>query len=151
MCPAHSSIRVLLVDDDPGTLAVSVALLAARNCQVRASVDPTTALATAAEFCPHVLVTDVAMPAMLGVELACRIVQEIPTCRVVFHTGELGLLRNCPLSVALPCFTVLEKPAAAHDFVREVLGYAIPKRPPSSVRACGVQRPLPRSNRRSAR
>jgi DNA-binding NtrC family response regulator len=141
MCPAHSSVRVLLVDDDPGTLALSVALLSARRCQVRASVDPTTALAMAAEFRPHVLVTDVAMPAMLGVELACRIVEMVPTCRVVFHTGELGLLRNCPLSAALPCFTVLEKPATAHDLVREVLGYSLRKRPPSSVRVCRVEAP----------
>ena len=96
MCPARSSIKVLLVDDNPGTLALSVALLAARHCQVRASVDPTTALAMATEFRPHVLVTDVAMPAMLGVELACRIVEMVPTCRVVFHTGELGLLTQLP-------------------------------------------------------
>jgi len=141
MCPARSSIKVLLVDDDPGTLALSVALLAARHCQVRASVDPTAALAVAAEFRPQVLVTDVAMPAMLGVELACRIVEMVPTCRVVFHTGELGLLRNCPLSAALPSFTVLEKPATARDLVSEVLGHSLPKRPPSSVRVCRVEAP----------
>jgi CheY-like chemotaxis protein len=153
MSPAHSSVRVLLVDDDPGTLSLSVALLAARKCHVRFSLDPVAALAMAAEFRPHVLVTDVAMPAMLGIELACRVVQQVPACRVVFHTGELDLLRSFPISVALPRFAILEKPATPREFLREVLHYSHGngKRPPSSVRLCRVDRDLPRSNGRSAR
>jgi CheY-like chemotaxis protein len=148
MCPAQSYIRVLLVDDDPATIAISVAVLSARNCDVRFALDPLTALAMAAEFRPHVLVTDVAMPAMLGVELAWRVLEAVPTCRVVFHTGELGLLRNCPLSVALPNFSVLEKPASVPDLLREVLDHSH-RRPPSSVRVCRGARSLPRSNTRS--
>ena len=96
--------------------------------------DPNAALAIASVFRSNVLLTDVAMTGMLGVELACRVVEAVPTCRVVFHTGEARLIRNCGLAGALPGFAVLEKPVAVGDLLREVIGLFVRKRPPVSLR-----------------
>ena len=127
-------IRVLIVDDDPDIVTLSAALLTANGCDVSSTYDPNAALATALVFRPDVLLTDVAMPGMLGVELACKVVEAVPTCRVVFHTGEARLIRNCGLAGALPGFAVLEKPVAAGDLLREVIGHSVRKRPPVSLR-----------------
>jgi CheY-like chemotaxis protein len=127
-------IRVLIVDDDPDIVTVSAALLTANGCAVSATYDPNAALATAPVFRPDVLLTDVAMTGMLGVELACRVVEAVPTCRVVFHTGEARLIRNCGLAGALPGFVILEKPVAVGDLLREVIGHFVRKRPPVSLR-----------------
>jgi two-component system cell cycle sensor histidine kinase/response regulator CckA len=135
MCATSpSNIRVLVVDDDPATVAVSAALLTANGCAVSATHDPNAALAAAPVFRPDVLLTDVAMPGMLGVELACKVVEAVPTCRVVFHTGEARLIRDCGLAGALPSFAVLEKPVAVGDLLREVIGLLVRKHPPVSTR-----------------
>ena len=128
------AIRVLIVDDDPDIVTVSAALLTANGCDVSATHDPNAALATASVFRPDVLLTDVAMTGMLGVELACKVVEAVPTCRVVFHTGEARLIRNCGLASALPGFAILEKPVAVGDLLREVIGHPVRKRPPVSLR-----------------
>jgi two-component system OmpR family response regulator len=135
MCATSpSNIRVLVVDDDPDIVTLSAALLVANGCAVSATQDPNAALAIASVFRPDVLLTDVAMTGMLGVELACRVVEAVPTCRVVFHTGEARLIRNCGLAGALPGFAVLEKPVAVGDLLREVIGHFVRKRPPVSTR-----------------
>jgi CheY-like chemotaxis protein len=111
MCgPSPIPIRVLIVDDDPDIVTVSAALLTANGCDVSATYDPNAALATAPVFRPDVLLTDVAMTGMLGVELACKVVEAVPTCRVIFHAGDARLIRNCRLAGALPGFTDLGKP-----------------------------------------
>ncbi len=127
-------IRVLIVDDDPDIVTVSAAHLAANGCDVSATSDPNAAVAIALIFRPDVLLTDVAMPGMLGVELACKVVEAVPTCRVVFHTGDARLIRNCGLAGALPGFVILEKPVAVGDLLREVIGHSVRKRPPVSLR-----------------
>ena len=135
MCaPSPVPTRVMIVDDNSEGLMLWAALLTANGCVVNAASDPNTALASAPEFCPDVLITDVAMPGMLGVELACKVVEAVPTCRVVFHTGESLLIRDCDLGSALPGFTVLEKPVAAGDLLREVIEYPVRRRPPVSSR-----------------
>lgn len=146
-----SLLRVLVVDDDPAVVAITAAVLTAKGCSVRSAVDPLTALAMVAEFSPEVLVTDVAMPAMLGVELACRVLEAAPACRIVFHTGELGMLRNCALSAALPNFSIVEKPANIHELLRAVVGHSARKRPPMSVRTRRLDGPALRPNTRSIR
>jgi CheY-like chemotaxis protein len=127
-------MRVLVVDDDPDTVLLSAALLTANGCDVSSTCDPIAALATALVFRPDVLLTDVAMPGMLGVELACKVVEAVPTCRVVFHTGEALLIQNCGLAGALPGFAVLEKPVVVDDLLRDVVGRSVRKRPPVSLR-----------------
>ena len=82
-------------------------------------------------FKPHVLLTAVAMPAMLGTELALRMVAAVPSCRVVFLTSEAKLLRATSLKLALPKMVILEKPATAAELRRAVLG----KRARSIVRS----------------
>lgn len=148
MCaPSPIPIRVLIVDDNPDTVTLSAALLSANGCEVSRMYDPHAALASAPLFRPDVLLTDVAMPGMLGVELACKVVEAVPTCRVVFHTGEARLVRNCGLAGALPGFAVLEKPVPVGDLLREVIGRPVRRRLPVSLR---MRRSAKRNLRRQA-
>jgi two-component system response regulator HydG len=61
--------RILVVDDEAHARAELARLLQHEGFEVRAEPDGASALATAAEFAPEVVVTDLKMPAMDGLEL----------------------------------------------------------------------------------
>jgi signal transduction histidine kinase len=70
--PAGTSLgTVLVAEDDPGLLEMVVRLLADEYVVISAH-DGVSALAAAKQHQPHLLVTDVQMPGMNGIELAQR-------------------------------------------------------------------------------
>ncbi len=70
--PTGTSLGTILVaEDDPGLLEMVVRLLADEYVVIAASNGPS-ALAAAKQHQPHLLVTDVQMPGMNGIELAER-------------------------------------------------------------------------------
>jgi CheY-like chemotaxis protein len=71
----RSAMRVLIVDNDHDTADMLALLLTMAGCDARAAYDPLTCLGTAEIFEPDLLVADLSMPTMDGVELARRIRQ----------------------------------------------------------------------------
>ncbi len=136
-------LRVLVVDDDPNAAMLSSAILSANGCEVTRRYDPFSALETAPLFRPDVLLTDVAMPGMLGIELACKVMELLPSCRIVFHTGESRLLRQHRVEHFFPNVTVLEKPVTLQKLLHVVVG-AAERKPPAS--SWWSRRRTPRAN-----
>ena len=66
-------VRVLVVDDDPGSREAVVEMLGVMGAEVRASGSASDALRTLEEFRPEVLVCDIAMPGEDGYSLIRRI------------------------------------------------------------------------------
>jgi DNA-binding NarL/FixJ family response regulator len=82
--------RVLLVDDQPLFLdALAAMLLAAPDLEVvgRAE-DGEQALDAARSLCPDLVLMDVDMPRMNGIEATRRIVAELPDAAVIMVTGS---------------------------------------------------------------
>jgi CheY-like chemotaxis protein len=98
--PAPKSARVLFVDDDEAVCSLGRRLLAGwgYDVTVKASAPAASdALDASADSrdeggqCPFdLLITDVAMPGMNGVELATRALRRWPTLRVLFISGQGG-------------------------------------------------------------
>jgi two-component system KDP operon response regulator KdpE len=65
--------RVLVVDDEPQITRVLRTVLASQGYQVRTAADGASALTSFAEWRPHLVLTDLCMPHMDGVELCRRI------------------------------------------------------------------------------
>jgi two-component system response regulator MprA len=65
--------RILLVDDDPKILALLQRGLAYEGFEVYTALDGTTGLAAAAEYQPHVVLLDIAMPGPDGFEVCQRL------------------------------------------------------------------------------
>ena len=72
--------RILLVDDEPQITRVLKRSLMAHRYDVRIANDGETALELFHDFSPHLLITDLAMPEMSGIELCkkIRLISEIP-------------------------------------------------------------------------
>jgi CheY-like chemotaxis protein len=80
-----TAIRVLVVDDDPDTLALLAEILAGAGYRVRTARDGAEALAAIAHARPDALVTDVRMPGLGGPDLAAALRERgerIPTVLV---------------------------------------------------------------------
>ncbi|QSQ23950.1 response regulator [Pyxidicoccus parkwayensis] len=80
---------VLLVDDDPSLLRLYTRVLENLGCTVATAPDGREALTMAPVLCPDLIITDVTMPKMDGLEL-CRALREDAALRgipVIVHSA----------------------------------------------------------------
>jgi len=79
-------IRVLLADDHPAMLS-RVASLLESSCQIVGSVtNGKEAVEAATQQCPDVILMDISMPVMNGIEAAAALIQAGTTAKIVFLT-----------------------------------------------------------------
>jgi DNA-binding NarL/FixJ family response regulator len=78
--------RVLLADDHPEMLALIATALASEYCVVGSVVDGLALLAEAERFSPDVIVLDITMPGLDGIEAARRLGRSRHPARLVFLT-----------------------------------------------------------------
>ncbi len=94
---AAAARKVLIVDDEPAIADTLATILAAKGYITTTAYDPREALQLASSFLPDLLISDVMMPCMNGVELGIRIKRELPNCQVLLFSGvasSFGLLQE---------------------------------------------------------
>lgn len=79
---------ILLVDDDKGVLAFLHRLLLANKYQVITTQDPLSAIAIIAKENIDILISDVSMPGVSGIELAAIVRREFPHVVRILMTGK---------------------------------------------------------------
>lgn len=88
----HDAYRVLVVDDDPDVAEYTRTVLARRtDCVVRAVNDASQARSAVDEFQPDVVVTDIEMPGMTGLELLVLLRAENPNLPVIVMTAHVSV------------------------------------------------------------
>lgn len=85
----HGHERLLLVDDEPSVRRSTSKLLASLGYVVETAGSGEEALDLLGRLEVDLLLTDLAMPQMSGVELAARIRQRMPELPIVFMSGNL--------------------------------------------------------------
>src|SRR4051812_46283732 len=78
--------RVLLADDNPGILSALSSLLGANFEVIDKVSDGLSLVEAAARLRPDVIVTDISMPRLSGIEAVRRILAATPSVRCVFFT-----------------------------------------------------------------
>ena len=109
LLPHNRQAKVLLVDDDEDVLESYCHLLRLSGYQPRATTSPHEALELLASQWPGVVVSDIYMPAMNGMELLTRVHEidaEIPVIMITGH-GDIPLAVK---AVKQGAFDFLEKP-----------------------------------------
>ena len=84
-------LQVLLVDDDDGVRDVCAAMLEDIGCEVTPAASGDDALRELAVRSFTIMLTDIAMPAMSGVELAQRTRELVPGMPILFASGYADL------------------------------------------------------------
>lgn len=90
-------LRVLVIDDERLIADTTAEILNGSGFEATPLYNGKTAVEVARQLCPDVVITDVVMPEINGVELAKEITSKCPGTRVVLISGQAstaGLLEN---------------------------------------------------------
>jgi CheY-like chemotaxis protein len=80
--------KVLVVDDERIIADTLAAILGKSGFAAVAAYQGLGALEIALSIRPDLLLTDVSMPGMNGIELAISVTQQVPNCRVLLFSGH---------------------------------------------------------------
>lgn len=104
-------LRVLVVDDERKIADTLTAILKMHGHDAEVAYSGVEALAVATGFHPDVLISDVMMPFMNGIELSHRFEEKFPTCRILLLSGNRGTAELLTESERLSrTHTILAKP-----------------------------------------
>src|SRR5574341_106123 len=101
--------RILVVDDDAASRKGLRDLMATWGYDVSAAAEGQEALERAAERCPAVVITDLVMPGLDGMELLARLKRDSPTTAVIILTGQ-GTIETAVQAMKDGAYDYLTKP-----------------------------------------
>jgi DNA-binding NtrC family response regulator len=84
----RKGLRVLIVDDEPMIANTLAQILNASGFEARAVYNGERAVETADELQPDVLLTDVIMRGVSGIDVAMQVSEKLPNCRVILFSGQ---------------------------------------------------------------
>ncbi|MFZ3199624.1 MAG: response regulator, partial [Candidatus Acidiferrales bacterium] len=105
----HSSQRILIVEDEENARKGYEALLRKWNCDVLGVGSGEEALGKFSEFSPHVILVDVELPGMNGLDLVTQLGDEIQRVPVIIITGR-GSDERVAQAIESGAFWYIEKP-----------------------------------------
>lgn len=103
--------HILVVDDETVIADTFTMILNMNGARAQAAYSAEAALEVAQELQPDILISDIVMGGMSGVELAMRLSTELPACRLILISGQ-SANSDLPAETADKgyCFEFLEKP-----------------------------------------
>jgi CheY-like chemotaxis protein len=108
----------LVVDDEPIIADTLSAILNGVGFAALTACNGISALETALLIPPQVLITDLAMPGMDGLELAVAVTRAAPDCEVILFTGHASICEVAARMRALACdFVTLLKPVHPAEMI----------------------------------
>lgn len=120
---------VVLIVDDERVIADTLSIILSKSgFDTYAAYDGPSALALALEITPSLLISDVVMPGMSGIDLAITLVDAMPECKVLLFSGQaatVDLLEKARLSGHN--FTTLTKPIHPTDLLKRISECLVPQ------------------------
>lgn len=121
MSQGSSQIRVFVVDDEEVIASTFAMILRTQGFDASSFSHPQEALQAACSGAPDLLVSDVVMPEFSGVELAIRIKQRYPNCKVLLFSGQAVTADLLSAARAKGHnFELLSKPIHPVNFLRSI-------------------------------
>jgi DNA-binding NtrC family response regulator len=111
---------VLVVDDEPLVADTLSIILSRAGFRTMTAYDAKTALSMAGATPPSLLISDVAMPEMNGVELAIVLLETQPKCKVLLFSGHATSADLVSAMDAGHDFRLLAKPVHPTEMIRLV-------------------------------
>ena len=120
---------VILIVDDEKVIADTLSIILSKSgFDTFTAYDGPTALALALEITPSLLISDVVMPGMSGIDLAISVSDALPQCKILLFSGQaatVDLLEEARRSGHN--FTTLSKPVHPTDLLKRISEYLVPQ------------------------
>ncbi len=84
----HPPIRLLVIDDDPATLELIEDALSGKDLEIHTAQDPETGLDMFLSIRPRIVLVDLMMPILTGMDLLERMIEKDPGVEVILMTGH---------------------------------------------------------------
>jgi signal transduction histidine kinase/CheY-like chemotaxis protein len=119
-----TGVHVLIVEDEEGVRRPMARFLARRGAEVEEAADGVDGLGRLRARAPDVILVDLRMPRMGGIELYAQLEQERPELarRVLFLSGDVSQLAE-PGNTPVPRERVLVKPVELAELERRIAGF----------------------------
>ena len=124
--------RILVVDDEPDVVTILTKYFSDAGYTVDAAAHGGDALIAVSQYHPDVVVLDILMEGLDGVQVLERIRALDPAIRVIMITGSTDVTHR-PAAMAMGAFAYVTKPvslAQLHQAVAAAFGAPDPLRPP---------------------
>lgn len=138
------SKRVLVVDDERCIADTLAAILRNAGYVAAVAYDGESALQTCESLKPDLVISDVVMPGIDGIEMAIRIRQGYPDCKILLFSGVAGsadLLEDARQRGY--DFELIGKPIHPAELLAKVTARANPPREPSAASKKGIRQLRP--------
>lgn len=111
--------KVLLVDDEEEFVRTLAERLALRGIEARMALNGEEALQALEEALPHVLILDMMMPGLGGLDVLKRVRHQYPEVRVILLTGHSSP-RDGVEGMRLGAFDYLMKPINIKELIEKI-------------------------------
>ena len=112
---------VFVVDDEPIISSTIAMILECKGFDAKSFTNPIKALAAACLQAPDLLISDVVMPELSGVDLAIYVKGHYPDCKVLLFSGQAATADMLVAARALGHdFEVLSKPVHPTDLLKRI-------------------------------
>ena len=130
---------VLIVDDEKVIADTLTAIFNRSGYAAMAAYDGKSALEFAANVPPELMITDVMMPGMNGIDLAITLEKLLPACKILLFSGQASTADLLSAANAQGHdFTMLTKPVHPTELLRHVSESLQARIPQQPVAAIGV-------------
>jgi DNA-binding NtrC family response regulator len=118
---SRSQFRVFVVDDEFIIASTLATILQRNGFEAVSFTDPLEALSAAGQSAPDLLITDVVMPALSGVDLAISIKKLSPECKVLLFSGQAATANLLQAARSNGHdFELLSKPIHPTDLLKKI-------------------------------
>ncbi len=111
---------IFLVDDEHPLADTLALILRNDGYAVTVAYDAESAIEIAQLAPPQLLVTDIGLPGMNGIEFAFRVQELIPDCKAILITGLPELAAGLLVTRPRHCLPLLAKPIQPAELLKEV-------------------------------
>jgi len=120
---AHS--RIFVVDDEFIIASTLATILQRNGFDAVFFTEPLAVLPAAREQAPDLLITDVLMPGLSGIDLAIGLKQEFPDCKVLLFSGQASTANLLDAAREKGHdFELLSKPIHPTEFLKKIKNVA---------------------------
>ncbi|MDY0275814.1 MAG: response regulator [Desulfomicrobium sp.] len=115
-----NKLRVLLIDDEEAFVTTLQERLELRDIEARVALDGQQGLHTLTEYSPHVVVLDLRMPGLSGIEVLKQIRHQWPQLPVIMLSGH-GSKQDAQTCLDLGAVQYHKKPLDIEELVHSLM------------------------------